>query len=225
VKHVEGDIMDNQAYHQTSSPQRKGLAIASLVVGIVSILTCGGLLIGAIIGIVLGIVALNKAKSDPAQYAGSGLAIAGIVTSAFAPLPGIVVAIAIPNLIKSQQAVHETAALSEVLTIGKAQVLYSVTKGHGSFADLRTLGAQGLIDASLASGQKGGYIFSSEPVSVSELTPMFDTTARPVKAGNFGTGNVSFYSNETYVVFESEGIQPPTATPRDRVPKNGAPIE
>jgi len=218
--------MDNQAYYPTSSPQRKGLAIASLVIGIVSILTCGGLLLGAIVGIVLGIVAMNKAQRDPAQYAGRGLAIAGIVTSAFSFLPGILaVAIAIPNLIKSQQVAHETAALAEVQTIGRAQILYSVTKGHGAFADLRTLGAQGLIDAGLASGQKGGYIFSSEPVFVSGSTPMFDTTARPVKAGNFGTGNRSFYSNETMVVFETEGVHPPTATPPDRVPKNGTPTE
>lgn len=217
--------MDDQTSYPPAGPQRKGLAIASLVIGIVSILTCGGLLVGAIVGIVLGIVALNKARKNPGQYAGSGLAIAGIVTSTFSPLPGIVAAIAIPNLIKSQQAAHETAALTEVQTIGRAQILYSVTKGHGKFADLRTLGAQGLIDAGLASGQKGGYIFSSEPVSVSGLTPMFDTTARPVEVGNFGTGNVSFYSNETMVVFESEGIQPPTATPPDRVPKNGTRIE
>jgi len=218
--------MDNQAYYPSSSPQRKGLAIASLVIGIVSILTCGGLLVGAIVGIVLGIVAMNKAKRDPAQYAGRGLAIAGIVTSAFSFLPGILaVAIAIPNLIKSQQVAHETAALTEVQTIGKAQILYSVTKGHGKFADLRTLGAQGLIDAGLASGQKGGYIFSSEPLSVPELAPMFDTTARPIEAGTFGTGNRAFYSNETMVVFETEGLQPPTATPQDRVPKNGTPIE
>ena len=217
--------MDDQTSYPPAGHKRTGLAIASLVIGIVSILTCGGLLVGAIVGIVLGIVALNKAKKDPAQFAGSGLAIAGIVISAFSPLPGIVAAIAIPNLLKSQQAAHETAALTEVQTIGRAQILYSVTKGHGTFADLRTLGAQGLIDAGLATGQKGGYIFSSEPVSVSGLTPMFDTTARPVKVGNFGTGNVSFYSNETMVVFESEGIQPPTATPRERAPKNGTPIE
>jgi type II secretory pathway pseudopilin PulG len=217
--------MDNQAYYPSSSPQRKGLAIASLVVGIVSILTCGGLLVGAIVGIVLGIVAMNKAQRDPTQYAGRGLAIAGIVTSAFSFLLGILAAIAIPNLLKSQQAPQETAALTEVQTIGKAQILYSVTKGHGTFADLRTLGARGFIDAGLASGQKRGYIFSSEPVSVSGLTPMFDTTARPVEVGNFGTGNVSFYSNETMVVFETEGLQPPTATPQDRVPKNGTPIE
>jgi hypothetical protein len=218
--------MENQTYHPTASPRRKGLAIASLVIGIVSILTCSLLLVGAIVGIVLGIVALNKAKSDPAQYAGTGLAIAGIVTSAFSVLPGILaVAIAIPNLLKSQQAAHETAALTEVLTIGKAQVLYSVTKGHGKFADLRTLGVQGFIDAGLASGQKGGYIFSSEPLSVPGLTPMFDTTAQPVQVGTFGTGNVSFYSNETMVVFESEGMEPPAATPQDRVPRNGTPIE
>ncbi len=218
--------MDNQAYYPSSSPQRKGLAIASLVIGIVSILTCGGLLVGAIVGIVLGIIAMNKAQRDPAQFAGRGLAIAGIVTSAFSFLPGILaVAIAIPNLIKSQQAAHETAALAEVQTIGRAQILYSVTKGHGKFADLRTLSAQGLIDAGLASGQKGGYIFSSEPLSVPELAPMFDTTAHPIAAGNFGTGNRSFYSKETMVVFETEGIQPPTATPQDRVPKNGTRIE
>ena len=143
--------MDNQTSYPPASPRRKGLAIASLVIGIISILTCGGLLVGAIVGIVLGIVALNKAKSDPAQYAGRGLAIAGIVTSACSFLPGVFAAIAIPNLIKSQQAAHETAALTEVQTIGKAQILYSVTKGHGTFADLRTLGAQGFIDAGLAS--------------------------------------------------------------------------
>ena len=217
--------MDNQMHYPTASPPRKGLAIAALVVGIVSILTCGGLLVGPIVGIVLGIVALNKAKSNPAQYAGRGLAIAGIVTSAFSVVPGVLAAIAIPNLIKAQQAAHETAAVTEVQRIGQAQVLYSVTKGQGKFADLGTLGAQGLIDAVLATGQKGGYIFSSEPVSASGLTPMFDTTARPVNVGTFGTGNRAFYSNEIMVIYESDGIQPPTATPRDRMPKNGTPIE
>jgi hypothetical protein len=53
---------------------------------------------------------------------------------------------------------------------------------------------------------------------------MFDTTAHPTTVGNFGTGNRSFYSNETMVVFQNDGIQPPTATPQDRVPKDGSPI-
>lgn len=220
--------MDNQASLPPAIPLRKGLAIAALVIGIVSILTCGGLLVGPITGITLGIVALNKIKNDSAHYAGKGLAIAGIVTSACSVLlvvPVIIAAIAIPNLIKSQQAAHESAALTEVQTIGKQQVLYSITKGKGKFADLATLGSLGYVDSDVATGNKGGYVFATTPINVEGMPPMFDTTAHPSTVGNYGTGNRSYYSNETMVIFETEGIQPPTATPRDRVPKDGTPIE
>src|SRR5262245_66473493 len=111
--------MDNKSYLPPATPLRKGLPTAALVTGIVSILSCGGLLVGPITGITLGIVALKKIKRDPAHYAGKGLAIAGIVTSACSPLPGIMAAIAIPNLLTSQQARHETAAFTEVQTIGR----------------------------------------------------------------------------------------------------------
>ncbi|PYT09410.1 MAG: hypothetical protein DMF60_02630, partial [Acidobacteria bacterium] len=33
----------------------------------------------------------------------------------------------------------------------------------------------------------------------------FDTGAHPQSVGNFGTGNRSFYSNETYVVYQQNG--------------------
>jgi prepilin-type N-terminal cleavage/methylation domain-containing protein len=138
---------------------------------------------------------------------------------------GIIAAIAIPNLIKSQQAAHETAALAEVQTIGKQQVLYSITKGHGKFADLPTLGSMGYVDSNMAAGNKGGYLFTTAAISAEGMPPMFDTTAHPSAVGNFGTGNRSYYSNETMVVYEADGITPPTATPQDRVPKDGAPIQ
>ena len=32
-------------------------------------------------------------------------------------------------------------------------------------------------------------------------------------------------SNETQVLYETDGIQPPTATPQDRMPKDGTPIQ
>jgi prepilin-type N-terminal cleavage/methylation domain-containing protein len=138
---------------------------------------------------------------------------------------GIIAAIAIPNLLKSQQAAHETAALTEVQTIGKNQVLYSITKGHGKFADLATLGSLGYADSNMAAGTKGGYVFATAPINAEGMPNMFDTTAHPSAIGTFGTGNRSYYSNETMVVFESDGIQPPTSTPQDRVPKDGAPIQ
>ena len=138
---------------------------------------------------------------------------------------GIIAAIAVPSLLQSQQAARETAALTEVKRIGEAQILYSVTKGKGKFADLQTLGAQGsLQDANLASGNKGGYIFSSIPLEAEGRPAMFDTTAKPTAVGTFGTGNRSFYSNETMVVYEADGGEPPTATPEDRVPKDGQSI-
>jgi type IV pilus assembly protein PilA len=212
-----------------TNPPRKGLAIASLVVGIVSVPTLGLLFVGGITGIVLGVVALNKAKMQPHQYSGRGFAIAGIITSSLSLLVAIpviiIAAIAIPNLLKSQQVAHETAALTDVLTINKAQVLYSVTKGRGKFTDLRTLGAQGLIDSTLASGRNNDYIFTTGPVVAEGFPPMFDVTANPLEVGTFGTGNRSFYSNETMVVYETEGGKPPEASAKDRIPKNGTPIE
>lgn len=138
---------------------------------------------------------------------------------------GIIAAIAIPNLIKSQQAAHETAALAEVQTIGKQQVLYSITKGHGKFADLPTLGTMNYVDSNMATGNKGGYVFATTPLNAEGMPAMFDTTAHPSAVGNFGTGNRSYYANETMVVFETEGITPPSATPQDRVPKDGTPIQ
>jgi hypothetical protein len=125
----------------------------------------------------------------------------------------------------SIQTAHEAAAILSVRTIGSAQVLHSVTRGRGKFTDLATLGREGLIDSQLASGQKQGYLFSSKPVIAKNEPPMFDVTARPKSVGPDGTGNRSFYSNETMVIYEAKGGDPPSATPSDRVPKNGSPIQ
>ncbi len=136
---------------------------------------------------------------------------------------GIIAAIAIPNLLQSQKAARETAALSEVRNIGGAQLQYTVTKGRGKFADsLGTLGAHHLVDSTIATGTKGGYQFTS--LMVGETPAMFDTTAKPVSVGTFGTGDRSFYSNESSVIYEAEGGEPPTADLQDRVPKNGNPL-
>ena len=137
---------------------------------------------------------------------------------------GIIAAIAIPSLLKSQQAARETAALSEVKNIGQSQVLYSVTKGRGKFGDLAALGASGNVASDIASGTKGGYGFATTPIVTEGMPAMFDTTAKPTAVGTFGTGNRSFYSNESMVIYEVEGGAPPTATPQDRVPKDGQPL-
>ena len=137
---------------------------------------------------------------------------------------GIIAAIAIPNLVKSQQAAHETAALSDVSTIGKEQLTYSLTKGRGKFASLQTLGAEGYLDSTLAAGNKGGYIFASDALVVENAPPMYDTTAKPTAVGTFGTGNRSFGSNETNIIYDAEGAVDLKATATDRRPAGGTPI-
>ena len=138
---------------------------------------------------------------------------------------GIIAAIAVPNLLRSQQAARETAAIKELQTLRDAEVLYSITKGKRKFTDLATLGSQGIIDSALASGNKGGYVFTATPVEGEGFASMFDATAKPGKSGTFGTGNRSYYTNETSVVYEADGDTPPSATPQDRIPKDGQPIQ
>lgn len=62
----------------------KTLAIVSLVCGILS-LTCCGIITG-IAAIVTGFIARKKATEDPANFAGSGLAMAGIIMGAISIL-------------------------------------------------------------------------------------------------------------------------------------------
>ena len=82
-----------------------GLAIASLVLGVLSLFTLGCLGIGALAGITLGIVALVKAGRSPQEYGGKGMAIGGIICSGLAllllPL-AIIAAIAIPSLMRAR---------------------------------------------------------------------------------------------------------------------------
>jgi hypothetical protein len=213
---------DAKANH---APRRHKIAIASEIIGTVSVITCSFFLVGAISSLVLGIVALRRVKRQPELYGGETEAKIGIAYSLLSLIALLIVAlIFLPNRLMSQHFVRETIALKEVQAIGVAQLQYAYTKGHGKYTDLRTLGEEGLIDKVMASGQKGGYIFASIPVEGGDK-PMYDTTAKPTSTGSFGVANRSFYSNETEVVYDVEGGEPPTATPQNRIPENGKAIE
>jgi len=146
---------------------------------------------------------------------------------------GIIAAIAIPNLLKSRQAANEASAIGSTRTLGTAQATYQSTRGKGKdFAlSLTVLQNDNAIDSALGSGNKSGFKFScagTAALTASPFTPSwFDTKAEPQSTGNFGTGNRSFYSNETYVVYQKDGAAAPTAgtSSTARVPSDGTPIE
>jgi type II secretory pathway pseudopilin PulG len=143
---------------------RKGLAVASLILGIISIPTLGLLGVGAITAIVLGAVAISRIKKDPATYGGKGMAIGGIITSAVAllliiPILGIMASLAVPQILRQLETDRESAAIRTLITIHNSQVMFQATKQK--FGTLKELSEAGLIDLNYANGSPvSGYIYT-----------------------------------------------------------------
>lgn len=120
---------------ESAGKLKKGLALTSLVLGILSLPTLGLLLIGAATAIVLGVVALVKANKQPDVYGGKGLAITGIslavVSIVVMPfMLGIVAAIAIPSLLRARVSANEAAAIGDTRTVISAQAAYQSMSGR-----------------------------------------------------------------------------------------------
>ena len=204
-------------------PEKNGLAIASLVLSLVGLVTCGTALVASTLGLIFGIIAFNNVKKEPLVYGGKKMAVAGIVMSgtAFILAAVVVASIAVPNLVKSRQNANAATAIHTVRAIAAAQVSYKAM--HGRFADLYTLQADGLINTDVGSGMKDGYNFTSAPVPGYE-TVMFDTTAIPMSAGTYGTGTMSFGTNENFVIYEAQGQVELKGTPQNRQAVGGRDI-
>ena len=194
----------NSNYDQSNQEEgpKKGLAIAALVLGIISFLTLGILGVGAIVGIVLACLAMSRIKRDPWQYGGRGMAIAALVLNivslvSFVPM-GIIAAIAIPNLLASYRAANEGSAQASLRTLHSAEATYQATRGEGQFGTLSQLAAEGLIDAKLATGTKNGYNFTIELTTNEMNYPGFSVVGVPLTYRK--TGIRSFFIDETGVI-------------------------
>jgi len=206
-------------WDQTEGEQ-KGLAIAALLLGILSFITFGLAFIGPIIGIILAVKAMGRVSREPWKYGGRGMAIAGLIlsiTSLATVVPvGIVAAIAIPNLLASRRAANEGSAISSVRTIAQAEVTFQST--FAKYGTLEELAASGLIDPNLRSGTKNGYRFA---VTLDSENPeSFEVTGVPIEYKNHGVR--SFFIDETFVIRGGDNFgAPPTRmdTPLDSGPE------
>ncbi|HKQ78857.1 MAG TPA: DUF4190 domain-containing protein [Blastocatellia bacterium] len=147
---------------------RKGLAITSLVLGIISIPTLGLLGVGAIVALVLGSIALRRIKKEPAIYGGKGMAIAGIITSVVSLLLiavfGILAAIAVPRLTENLRRGRETATIQRLRTIHTNETQFEAMNSR--FGTLKELAEARLVDQDYADGTEvAGYVYSSSDVS------------------------------------------------------------
>jgi prepilin-type processing-associated H-X9-DG protein len=111
------------SHQQAQGVKTSGLAIASLVLGILSFFTC---LVTAIPAIIFGIVALVKIGKSHGQLKGSGLAIAGMcVPVAALPLVVLEMAILMPALARTRAIAQRMVCGSNLSGISKAMLIYA----------------------------------------------------------------------------------------------------
>jgi len=113
-----------------SKPQTSGFAIASLVLGICSIVPCG--LFAGIPAVIMGHKAHSDIRKSGGLLGGSGLATAGLVTGYFSVMlfvVGLAAGIAIPNLVKARRQAQLVACKNNLAIIQTAKEAWARDNG------------------------------------------------------------------------------------------------
>jgi prepilin-type processing-associated H-X9-DG protein len=104
-------------------PKTSGMAVASLVLGICGLLSCG---ITSLVGLILGIVALVRINKSRGQQSGQGLAIAGIVVSGvFLLMIPIWAGMLLPALAKAKMKAQSINCVNNAKQLALGIVMYS----------------------------------------------------------------------------------------------------
>ncbi|MBN2506734.1 MAG: DUF4190 domain-containing protein [Verrucomicrobia bacterium] len=103
---------------------RVGLAVASLVLGILSLL-CGGFILG-IPAIIVGHIAHRRTRRSPGEYGGAGFAIAGLVMGYCSVVAtALMLAVLMPSLDAAKAKAQSTTCLNNIRRIGLAALIYA----------------------------------------------------------------------------------------------------
>jgi peptidyl-prolyl cis-trans isomerase B (cyclophilin B) len=123
-----------------------GLAVASLILGILGLCTSG---LTALAGLILGICALSAISKSGGRLKGQGLALAGTIISAVFVLVGLLSAVALlPALARARGEARKVRCGSNLSQIAKATNLYMIQYGGAVWypPSLKTLLDTGIID-------------------------------------------------------------------------------
>src|ERR1700730_8136925 len=119
----------------------------------------------------------------------------------------VVAAIAIPNLLHSNLSEDESSTVASLRALNAACANYSMLYGGypGSLSNLGPGDAANstsavLLDAPLASGRKGGYVFTyaAGPIGIGGNVLSYTITANPAAPG--GTGRRRFFTDQSGVI-------------------------
>ncbi|MBN2562994.1 MAG: DUF4190 domain-containing protein [Phycisphaerae bacterium] len=121
----------------TGQPTSRGMAVASLVCGIIGLL--GFWALGSVVGLVgliLGIIAVVKIKRHRGKYGGRGMAIGGICTGALSILIiPLMLAALLPSLSRARELSKRTVCQANMRGIGQALYIYANNDPDGMFPE------------------------------------------------------------------------------------------
>jgi prepilin-type processing-associated H-X9-DG protein len=118
---------------QTLTPAQptktSGLAIASLVLGILGFFSCG---ITALIGLILGIASMRQVRRSNGTIGGGGIALAGTIVSAVFLLliPGFMAAMLLPALSTAKQRAQSIQCVNNLKQLSLAARIYAGDNGE-----------------------------------------------------------------------------------------------
>lgn len=191
--------------------EESGKATASLACGILFFFWPA-----ALAAVILGHISLSEIKKSAGRLAGHGRAVAGLVLGyvglAFIPFILIILAIAIPNLLRSRMAANEASAVGSLRTYNAAMVSYAAQCPNiGYPKTLSKLGAgpegvdrcdhADLVDNLMAEQTpvKSGYRFYYMPETDSNgLLSKYVLAADPITPKASGVRH--FFTDETGVI-------------------------
>ena len=120
--------METNPYPQTTTvtPKNSGLAIASLVCGILGL--C--LIVPSLFGGIFGIIALIKINKSQGALKGSGFAIGGLITSGLAILILIPASMLLPALARAKAKANRIKCVNNLGSIGKSLTGFADMNGQ-----------------------------------------------------------------------------------------------
>ncbi len=121
-------LTTTQATPQPTAPVKtSGLAITSLVCGILGLFTCG---ITALVGLILGIISMVKIKNSQGRVRGFGLAVSGtVVSGVFVLMLPLFAAMLLPALAKAKQKAQTLQCMNNLKQITLAAHMYADSHG------------------------------------------------------------------------------------------------
>ncbi|MGQ9648829.1 MAG: DUF4190 domain-containing protein [Phycisphaerae bacterium] len=147
--------MTPQMQTSYSASPRVGMAVAALVCGILGF--CFPPL--GLVGLILGIIAVIRASSDPARHGGKGMAIGGICTGGVSLIfmGPLMLAILLPSFARARELARRTVCQTNMLTLSVAMLTYA-SENNGAFPDdpAKALAGAGISTRNLECPSSGG---------------------------------------------------------------------